>query len=551
MHALLFELDSVQDFIFASGRLRDVAGASELLDRLTNREAEDNLLDAVCRALDIQVVEGNPSGEEVAFSRRAGGAFYAFSEDRDTLERLRDLWTLGLQQAVPHLAYSLGLGAGDTAAKAFRNARDALREDASRLRPALPAAVPVAERSRRTGLPAVQFGKEKDGAMDAATVVRKRFSNPAGNHTAFLDRFEPDSEDLKWDDWPFDLEPEESENSDSKHAFPFQGESRILALVHADGNGLGLILQALDQAAARRPEAFIPLYTAFSLLVERVTCAAARAATAQVLLPARDREGTTCLPARPILLGGDDITLLVRADLAMDYIRVFTKTFEDESRKALEALKEEHELGEGLPPRLTLGIGLVYLRASQPFRMAVRLAESLTKTAKQAAKEKNKDDPPSSIAFHRVTASLIEDYDALVDQTLTHRHGEKVFVDTLGAYLLGEGEAAPRLEDLLELAKLLGAEDMARGPTRTLLTLMGQSLGEAKSRYRRWRQVMKDGHGKKLQAFDDLMARLAGIDKDDLPYGKSDPERRSPLGDALALLGAGHAIKKKKDKEAA
>ncbi len=544
MHALLFELDSVQDFIFASGRLRDVAGASELLDRLTNREAKDNLLDAVCRALDIQVVEGNPSGEELAFSRRAGGAFYASSEDRDTLERLRDLWTLALQQAVPHLAYSLGLGAGDTAAKAFRDARAALRKDTSRLRPALPAAAPLAERSRRTGLPAVQFGKQKDGAMDAATVVRKRFSDPAGKHTAFLGRFAPDTEELKWDDWPFDLEPEEDAES---RAFPFQGESRILALVHADGNGLGLILQALDQAAARRPQDFIPLYSAFSSLVEQVTCAAARAATAQVLLPARDREGTTCLPARPILLGGDDITLLVRADLAMDYIRVFTKTFEDESRKALETLKEEHGLGDDLPQRLTLGIGLVYLRASQPFRMAVRLAESLTKTAKQAAKERNKDDPPSSIVFHRVTASLIEDYDALVDQTLTHRHGEKVFVDTLGAYFLGEGEAVPRLDDLLALAKLLGAEDMARGPTRTLLTLMGQSLGEARQRYRRWRQVMKDGHSKKLQAFDDLMTRLAGIDKDDLPYGKSDPERRSPLGDALALLGAGHAGKKEKE----
>ncbi len=538
MHALLFELDSVQDFIFASGRLRDVAGASELLDRLTNRAAEDNLLDAVCRALDIQVVDECPSAEEVAFSRRAGGAFYAFSEDGDTLERLRDLWTLAVQQAVPYLAYSLGLGTGDTAATAFRDARDALRADSSRLRPALPAAAPLAERSRRTGLPAVKFGGDKDGTMDAATVRRKNFSNPAGKNTAFLDRFKPDNEDLKWNDWPFDLEPGGDEG------FPFQGDSRTLALIHADGNGLGLILQVLDQAAARQPGVFIPLYTEFSRLVEQVTTAAASTATDRVLLPIREREGTTCLPARPILLGGDDITLLVRADLAMDYVRVFTETFEAESGKALEALKEEHRLGKELPQCLTLGIGLVYLRASQPFRMAVRLAESLTRTAKQAAKALDERNPPSSVAFYRVTASLIEDYDALVEQTLTHRHGESTYLDTLGAYFLGEGKAAPRLDDLLELAELLGAEDMARGPTRTLLTLMGQSLGDACHRYRRWRTIMRDDRASRLKRFDQLMEQLGGNERNaDLPYARGDggDAWRTPLGDALALLGAGHA----------
>ena len=381
MHALLFELDSIQDFLFASGRLRDVAGASELLDRLTDASAEDNLLDAVCRALDIQVVEHHPGAEEVAFSRRAGGAFYAFSEGQGSLERLRDLWTLAIQQAVPHLAYSLGMGAGETASEAFRNARGALRRDTSRLRPTLPAAAPVAERSRRTGLPGVEFdARGKDGVRDAATVRRKTFADLASS--TFLDRFAPKESGLGWRDWPRDLEPEEDA---PERAFPFQGDARILALIHADGNGLGLILQALNRAAEARPETFIPLYSAFSDLVERVTSAAARAATEQVLRPVREREGTTCLPARPILLGGDDTTLLVRADLAMDYVRVFTETFEAASRKELATLRKDHDLGDDLPQQLTLGIGLVYLRASQPFRMAVRLAESLTRTAKQAS----------------------------------------------------------------------------------------------------------------------------------------------------------------------
>ncbi len=528
MYALLFELNSIQGYLFASSRLRDVAGASELLDRLTNKEADDNLLGAVCRAAGVE--------DKVQFSRRAGGAFYAFSEDREALERLRALWTLAVQQAAPHLGYSLGMEEGNDARTAFQAARNAMQGDTSRLRFTLPAAAPVAERSRRTGLPAVEFGKEKDGAMDAATVQRKAFSNPARKNTAFLDRFKPDTADLNWDDWPFNLEGDEEGGQ-----FPFRGESRILALIHADGNGLGQILRRLSTVARDKPGQFIPLYTAFSGLVENVTTTAARAATAEVLLPAREREGTACLPARPILLGGDDITILVRADLAMAYVRVFARAFEEASRGALAELAKAHDI-DGLPKRLTLGIGLVYLRASQPFHLAIRLAETLTKEAKKAAKARNKDDPASSIAFHRVTSTLIDDYEQLEKQTLSHRHGDDCFIDTLGAYFLGDGDECPRLDDLLSLAALLGEEDMARGPTRGLLTLMGHSLGEARARYRRWRQVMGDRQPKRLERFDALLETLAGIrSKEKLPYAAiGDREWRSPLGDALALLGAGH-----------
>ena len=526
MYALLFELNSIQGYLFASSRLRDVAGASELLDRLTNKEADDNLLGAVCRAAGVE--------DKVQFSRRAGGAFYAFSEDREALERLRALWTLAVQQAAPHLGYSLGMGEGEDAGAAFQAARNAMQGDTSRLRFTLPAAAPLAERSRRTGLPAVEFGKEKDGAMDAATVQRKAFSNPARKNTAFLDRFKPDTANLNWDDWPFNLEDDEEGGQ-----FPFRGDARILALIHADGNGLGLILQALNHAADDRPERFIPLYTDFSALVEKVTTTAARAATAEVLLPAR-KQGE-CLPARPILLGGDDITILVRADLAMAYVQVFARVFEEASREALAELAEDHRI-QGLPQRLTLGIGLVYLRASQPFHLAIRLAETLTKEAKKAAKARNKDAPASSIAFHRVTSTLIDDYEQLEKQTLSHRHGDDCFIDTLGAYFLGDGDECPRLDDLLSLAALLGEEDMARGPTRGLLTLMGHSLGEARARYRRWRQVMGDRQPKRLERFDALLETLAGIrSKEKLPYAAiGDREWRSPLGDALALLGAGH-----------
>ena len=522
-HALLFELDSIQSWLFASGRLRDVAGASELVDRLT--EGAGNLLDAVCDAAGV-------SGR-IKFSRRAGGAVYAFGSEQEALEDLRDLWTLAVQQRAPGLAYSIGLGAGATAQEAFRAARDALRADSSRLRPRLPAAAPPAERARRTGL-AAEYPDRKEGLVDASIHHRKRFADPA--EAGFLDRYSPGEAGLGWRDWPRNLE----DGGDSGGGFPFRGERRAIALVHADGNGLGQVLRSLDEAAEKQPKRFVALYRRFSELVAGVTQEAAQAATREILLPAREEEGSTCVAARPILLGGDDVIMLVRADLALDYIRVFARVFEQASRRKLAALADEGI--KDLPERLTLGFGVVYLRASQPFHLAVQLADSLMKEAKRVAKSRNRLDPPASVALHRVTGSLVDDYEALVERQFTHVHDGEWFIDTLGVYFLDD-ESRPALSDLDALAALLAEEGMARGPLRQLLTLIGHGEAPARQRYRRWRLLMGDNRKQQLDQFDELLQKLVG-DRvhDELPYARGDGRSwRSPLGDALALLGAGVA----------
>ena len=45
--ALLFEAQSIQSYLFATNRLRDAVGGSELLDALTNHQTKGNLLDGV------------------------------------------------------------------------------------------------------------------------------------------------------------------------------------------------------------------------------------------------------------------------------------------------------------------------------------------------------------------------------------------------------------------------------------------------------------------------------------------------------------------------
>ena len=117
-------------------------------------------------------------------------------------------------------------------------------------------------------------------------------------------------------------------------------------------------------------------------------------------------------------------------------------------------------------------------------------------------------------------------------------------VKLLSADALEPDVGLPCLDHLLELQKLLGGEGMARGPTRHVLGLIGQDLGQAKQRYKRWREVMSQKMPKELGQFDQLVTSLLkGEDKvwKELPYGEIDLEtqtRHSPLGDVMALLAA-------------
>ncbi len=530
MNCLIFEVKSIQAFLFASARLRDAIGGSELIDLLTNEQSDSNLLDAVLQATETQGL--------IEFSRRAGGAFYAFSQDAAALDRFAALWTLAVQHWAPGLGFVFGRGNGADRREAFARAQADSRSQSSRERAQYPMPAPVAERARRTGRVAVGRDK-KDALIDAATQRNKAFADLS--RAGFITRYSPEEEQLDWRDWPRNLEPD----ADEEGGFPFAHGMRDVALIHADGNGMGQVLIRIGETVRHHPDAFLKIYQTFSKAVEASTQHAARQATREVLLPVR--QNGELLAARPILLGGDDVIVLVRADLALAYAQVFARAFEQESR---EQLRELSQLGvDGLPDQLTLGFGIAFIGASQPFSMAVALAESVMAHAKSQAKSRNQGQAitPSSLAFYRVTTALIDDYDTLVQRVMTHHEGEKRYIHTLGTYALEaeEGGGLPRLADLEALVNLLQDEDMARGPVRGLLNLLQLDPGQARTSWRRWRHLMQDKRARALHEFDARMRAMIPAyqaDAEHLPYAWDERQGAfiSPLGDALELLALKH-----------
>lgn len=531
-YAYLFEAKSIQGYILDSGRMRDLIGASELVDSLTRI-----LLPDAVTALGFE--EEFP----LRFSRRAGGAIYAFSSDQAAVDRFTALWSLLVSQYAPGMSFDTGRGEGDDAARAFDKARKALGEDTSRARPLLPATAPITKRSARTGNPgvAMEYDKNtrKEVSVDRPTQRKERFFREMksdSSTTGLIDHFSPESADLTWRDWPRDLTP------GKEGAFPFLGDDHTVALIHADGNGMGALLKKAGEAAETNQDGYIKTFRKLSNAIAEITEAAARHATESVLIKERDErrkassdDRRLVLAARPIVLGGDDLTILVRADLALRYLRAFLDRFEEESRQRLPAL----EIGAD---RLTAGAGIVYMRASQPFYLATDLAESLMKLAKDRAKGINADDPVSTLAFHRVTHSMIEDYEEIEKREKTNSLDGRRYINTLGAYALHRAPRLPALDDLLGLQGLLQHPDMSRGPTRQLHTLMGLAPNQAKTAYKRWREQMGDEANNKKPLRDRYDKHLDALSPDearhpDLPFAESKGgEYRSPLGDALTLM---------------
>lgn len=501
-YCLAFEAKSIQAYILDSGKLRDMVGASRLVDRLVGAP--------LSRAMSELGIEET----DMRFSRRAGGAFMAFLDDRDKARALRDAWSLIVPRYAPGLEFVMALVAADDDREAARKALDAMA--ASRIpTPRLPSAAPLARLAPRTGEPAVyEDRKTPDGIqwLDAATRRKRAFKNDASLESRFLGE--------EAGRFPSNIEDE----------FPFNGDNRYVGILHADGNGLGEMLMRLQRAAEKSPGRFVELYGRFSRMLAEATEQAARKATSETVVPHVDARGF--LPMRPLVLGGDDLTCIVRGDLALDFVKAFLAAFEEETRPLCRWLAEQAEWED---EHLTACAGIAWVKANQPFALAYGLAESLCGVAKDASKR-----ACSAVSFHRVTTSFIPDAGWVREREMTMELGGERIVSTLGAYALHEGGDLPTLDALFGLARLLDAdgERSGAGAMRRLLGLAGETPAEARRLYGRWRALLEKSDASMLGRFDRALTAVLGHTLEDLPArrGEDADVFETPLGDVLALL---------------
>ena len=476
-YACLFECKGIQRYVFGSGRLRQAVGASDLIANIANSDGDDLLQ----TALDAAAPEARPS-------RRAGGAFCLHTTDKESLSRFRRLWRLAFGVRYPGLEFVDGAPATgatpmEAEAAAYRE-RTAVRENSAAFLP--PTAHPFARFNPRTGFAAVgeiQEGQGQDRVLlDAVNEPQHR-----QQQDSLAKRFLPEG-DAETHRFPRHFEPREATRGNP--VFPFDGNDRRIGFIHADISGLGEIFRRVKETAKGPEDVF-----EVARVIETAVVDAARSACGAVLLP-RTCDGV--VPARPVLLGGDDVTIIVRADLAIAFAEKFLLDVEDLTKAKFASLRDRHP---GLPDRLSACAGIAVVSAGHPFQAAATLAEGLCDSAKDRAKRDNGPPWPSFLEFAVATSTIDESFRSWREreQRIASAGGGEALLAAAGPRRVGGADDGESLESLLQLARVLSAVE-GRGKIMEAFALRHDSRAGLNRPWARFWEVLEDGEKRELQA---------------------------------------------------
>ena len=372
---LRLEVGGIQTFLFATGKLKEMIGASECVNAVT-----DSLYDDVCKRLDFTKAQTpqEATGKWVwAQQCNAGVLALVVPNEQAAKAFLHTFSRLALEQypGLPLFGTVCAIGADG-----LQNARQTASKDIAKQRATRPVPcgmpmLPFVEAAPLDGLPAVGLDKtEQDTERNAfislpsATRRNKNLLEQAGRRLkdahddvvlAALPEHVAGAVQVQWCD-----------NLDEMLA----GEERKrLALVHMDGNDLGALFQDMLATGQERWKEI----KQFSQGLEAANTAAFKAGLQAVVKAdvafwrktGKPLAKEYRVPLRPLVMGGDDITVLVRADLALAFITAFTTMFEKQTV---------------LPGKaISLGVGMVVMPSSYPFAKAYGLVEELLKSAKK------------------------------------------------------------------------------------------------------------------------------------------------------------------------
>lgn len=445
-------VQGIQQFIFQTNELKDIVGASELVENICKHKFEE--------AMEIAGLKVE-AGQTII--NAAGNIKYEFDRKEDC-EKLVRIFPKIVVEAAPGITISQAVVFYESEEKYV----DAINELERRLRiqrnkpmKSTTMGLMGIKRSRQTNMPVVEViynsKSGKDEYLDAAT-KRKREEVTLLDlcHMAFGD------ETIGFRDVA--LNPEEmTRNND------------WIAVIHADGNRLGQIVQEVGKDRET--------FKAFSQKLDKATKQAAVEAYNEVWNV--NEHTNEKIPIRPIVLGGDDFTVICRADLALPYVTAFIKHFEKETKSELGKIILEHNVfKEGcVRDRLTACAGIAYVKSSYPFYYAYELAEALCTRAKKDAKNKDsiregKELAPSCLMFHKVQDSFVENFDEIARRELVLADGRTF---EFGPYYINyEKENRWSVDDLVKAVDIIVKK--------------GEEGNAVKSHLRNWMSLLKEGN---------------------------------------------------------
>ena len=427
-------VQGIQQFIFQTNELKDIVGASELVE-------------FICTRLFKEVV-GKGWTEANQIISAAGNVKYIF-EKKDECENVVRNFPRKVMTEAPGITISQAVvELKEDFTQSINEMEKKLRSQRNKPCKSITTGRLGVQRSSQTGLPITELNKEK--RYDASTYAKRKHNDLISLcKKSFGSQVVLDKTSI-----PFDVEK-------------ITGKNDWIAIIHADGNGLGQVVQKIGH--------HIDDFKRFSKELNRATIAAANDAFQKV---SPENGWKDAIPIRPIVLGGDDMTVIIRGELAIEYVTEFMHKFEKYSSEGeLKSILEKAGM-----KRLTACAGVAFIKSSYPFYYGYALAEQLCKYAK-----KETVTGTSSLMFHKVQDSFIKDYEDIKLRELKTINGNSL---CFGPYYLNEREGKEGYYTIgkLNALSMQLIEDKNEGMKtgiRQWLTLMHEDEAKADQRLKR------------------------------------------------------------------
>ena len=399
------DTSAIQRYIFGTNRLREHVGASEFVLQATTRWVWETLDETGLRVNvsrdgtrdDAKTLEGGDLDAEVIYTA-GGNAVVLFTDgEQETASERARAWARMLSRRALTDAPGLTLWVAHSQAFAWDAAGDDLGARLSRVFERLD----LLKRTRQASTPVIGLGVtatcQSTGLVatgmddvDPIRVSREVLAKTNKQRGGALDAAHVRFEELLADYRKLGLRaPEELDRLN-----PITGERSYIAVVHADGNGIGERFKGVWQGKANREG--MRAIRVLSDAVNAAGQAALQRALAGLITPYGLIEPYRApdFPVRPLIYGGDDVTFVCDGRLGLGLAARYLDAF-------------ERIASEKLGDRTTAAAGVAIVKTHYPFARAYELAEELTRSAKRLSREH------STLDWHIATSGLLADLNEL------------------------------------------------------------------------------------------------------------------------------------------
>lgn len=317
-----------------------------------------------------------------------------------------------------------------------------------------------------------------------------------------------------------------TERGDGEEGAFALGNRNRWAVVCMDGNDMGLQFLEFRKQSGSDNAAWRKWLPDLSVSLDKCTCEAAlagmKAVTEQYLSDCRaDNQYSETLPLRPLIIGGDDVTVLVSCKYAQLFVKTVMSAFQSESRKY-------GRLWLGTGGELTISAGILYAPVSLPLHSALSYAEQLLASAKTHGRDLKKKAgakvSPACLDWESVTEGLL-------DSPGIRRRREFLFTDRETGNKIELTARPYAVSEFKELEKI--RQELATVPTNILYQFHSELSAPKEKRLAFYARIGKNYPGIR----EKLMEPLEGIET---RYGSwwavSGTTQKTRLLDAILLM---------------